>query len=1657
MNHVFPRVSWCFLLFVSSLFPWKIQVLRAQDLIITEFVAANNRGIQDEDGQFSDWIEIHNPEQQAVSLAGWYLSNNPGDLMQWGFPDMVIAGQGFIQVFASGKDRTDPEAPLHTNFKLNRDGEYLALIRPDGQSVVGEYAPTYPRQLSDVSYGTLMATETTVLIADDSLAQMFVPEDNQLGWEWTLPDFDDSLWIRVRMGLGYVRPSADNGPHPDRPLEDATRPGDLILPTSFNSPATDAVANVIDNNLQTRYRNFDSANAGFMIIPSAGDSAIVGLRLTSANDVPQRDPASFELWGSQDETSLELISTGSIPPFTERLQTQEIRFANTRVYRILRLIFPQVANPDTADSMQIAEVEFLRPGAVPVTELEDVTQPDDAIDPTSFNSPTNEEVDKAIDNDPRTKYLNFDKLDAGFTVTPAQGPSVVRGLRLTSANDAPERDPTSFRLLGSTNGRTFTEIASGPIPDFTGRFTPVDLAFENAQAYTHYQLLFPTVRNANSAVAVQIAEVEFLGQSGAPPVAFADLIRTNVEATLFDHQSSAYLRFPFEVHEGQSLDELALHVHYDDGFVAFLNGVEVASANAPENLGHNARATHDRARDLGVVAERFSLSEYAHLVLPGKNVLAIQALNDRVDSPDFLIQVRLENTQVRLGEAGYFELPTPGSINGPISLDLVADPVVDRQRGFYEAPFEVTITSSTHNAVIRYTTNGSVPSETSGDIYDSPILIDQTTVLRVAALRDQWRPSQVLTHTYLFLKDVVTQDRSAALDAGFPPTWNGQAADYGLDSRVVGARAQDNYGGKYAATLKDDLLSLPSMSIVMDTDDMFGSRGIYANPTARGDNWERATSLELIYPDERAGFQENAGIRIQGGAFRRFDLTLKKSFRLIFKEAYGATKLRYPLFGPEAAQAFDNFILRANSNDAWPYGGANAVYIRDTFAMESMRAMGQVASHTMFVHLYINGFYWGLYNPVERPDAAFSASYHGGDKDTWDAINQDSVPDGNRDAWNRLLALLNEDVTDNEVYQRIQGNDPDGTRNPAHEDLLDVENMIDYMILNFYVGNSDWPHRNHWEGRNRDNGDGFQFYPWDTETALSGLNTNRTGVNNAVAYPYGVLRANADFRTLFGDRVQQHFFHGGAFYVNPDRPTWDPDQPENNRPAARFAALADHVEPGITGESARWGDQKRNTPYTPDEHWRPRRDNRLTSYFPNRSEIVLDQFRAAGLYPRIDAPAFSQQGGRVDPGFLLFMNASEGSIFYSTDGSDPIVPVQINELSRNTLITGSTVKKVLVPSRANSGDELGSTWHTHDGINDSSWRSGTRGVGYDTGTGYNAYIGIDVRQGMQQINGSVFIRIPFVLTQDQLARLNFMTLKMRYDDGFVAYLNGVRIAAENAPGALQWSSFATGGHDDDAAVQFSDFDVSAFINRLQPGPNLLAIHGLNVSLGSSDFLIDTQLIAGERHVITEAPTALEYTTPLVLQDRTLIKARAFNGQEWSALNQALFSVRVPSLVITELHYHPGASTEAEQAAGFSNADDFEFIELFNAGPGTIDLNGMAFVDGIEFDFTDAAIHLLAPEQAVLVVKNQEAFSLRYGSDLPIAGEYSGRLSNSGERIEFRDATGETILAFTYGTQDPWPESPDGDGPSLELIDLNQDPNSPDNWRASNHEDGSPGN
>ncbi|MCF7973211.1 MAG: CotH kinase family protein [Phycisphaerae bacterium] len=120
---------------------------------INEFLAVNDTGLDDADRGEEDWIELYNAEAETVNLEGWCLTDKADDLTKWRFPSILLPTNAYLVVFASQKDRREPGSELHTNFKLSSEGEYLALVHPDGYTVASQFAPAYPIQVPDVSYG----------------------------------------------------------------------------------------------------------------------------------------------------------------------------------------------------------------------------------------------------------------------------------------------------------------------------------------------------------------------------------------------------------------------------------------------------------------------------------------------------------------------------------------------------------------------------------------------------------------------------------------------------------------------------------------------------------------------------------------------------------------------------------------------------------------------------------------------------------------------------------------------------------------------------------------------------------------------------------------------------------------------------------------------------------------------------------------------------------------------------------------------------------------------------------------------------------------------------------------------------------------------------------------------------------------------------------------------------------------------------------------------------------------------------------------------------------------------------------------------------------------------------------------------------------------
>jgi hypothetical protein len=581
-----------------------------------------------------------------------------------------------------------------------------------------------------------------------------------------------------------------------------------------------------------------------------------------------------------------------------------------------------------------------------------------------------------------------------------------------------------------------------------------------------------------------------------------------------------------------------------------------------------------------------------------------------------------------LGSRVAFATPTPGAENVDRQPPGVVAPVVASvPRGFYDAPMWVALSTATEGAEIRFTLDGSEPTADHGFVYVAPLAVTHSTILRAAAFKDGDLSQPPGAWTYLYLDDVIRQSPRGETPAGWPATWGDHVVDYGMDPRIVNHR---RFGGE---RLKAALRAIPTISVTTDLAHLFDpSTGIYANSPQEGREWERPASVELIHPDGSPGFQINAGIRIRGTSSGVLT-NPKHSLRLFFRSEYGTPRLEYPLFGDEGPSSFARVDLRTDQSRSWAFKGErSSTFATEVFARDTMRALGQPYTRSRYYHLYLNGQYWGLYQSEERPDANFGATYFGGDPDDFDVIRPEhgflvGATDGNLDAWQRLwqAATAPGGFASAEAYQRVQGRNPDGSRNPAYENLLDVDSLIDYMLTTIYIGNLDGPvsrfHgqyavNNFYVIRDRAGDEGFQFIMRDAEFSLLNRNENAVGpfpIGSDFAtfnphFLHDQLLANPEYRQRFADRIQQQFSGNGVFTPRAS--------------VARFRARMNEIDQAILGESARWGDAQRPRAPLTYWDWRSATDRVLRGYFPARTQIVLNQFRAAGLLPRAMPPRF---------------------------------------------------------------------------------------------------------------------------------------------------------------------------------------------------------------------------------------------------------------------------------------------------------------------------------------------------------------------------------------------------------------------------------------------------
>lgn len=927
---------------------------------------------------------------------------------------------------------------------------------------------------------------------------------------------------------------------------------------------------------------------------------------------------------------------------------------------------------------------------------------------------------------------------------------------------------------------------------------------------------------------------------------------------------------PFAVDiEGYVLQDSANDWEFPAGSIIEASGYRIVFASS-KNRRDPAGNLHT---DFGISADGESLA----LLAPGGVIATAYA-------PAFPAQRSNVSYGLLADVQGFFPTPTPGAVNTGQVSGIVADVEFGTPRGFYTNGFQLTISTATPNATIRYTTDASTPTETNGTVYTGPIPITGTRMIRARAFFTGYMPTPVATSTYLFVGDVINSPSypTGTAPAGWPTSnVNGQNFRYGW---------VDTLKSQYTTQqLNNGLRQIPSLSIVTDQANLTdANNGIYVNAALKGDLWECPASVEYLPTDGSDTFHINAGLRIRGGASRG-DGYPKHSLRLHFRGEYGASSMNFPIHGTSGTDEFDSLDLRTEQNYHYANSdGSQNTAVREVFCRDLIGAMGQPTTRTRYLHLYLNGQYWGIYQTEERAQEDFGASYFGGRPEDYDVVQTSNHPNftyelanGQIDAWQTMwnMARAHEANPTNANYFALQGRDANGQRVPALPVYVDVDHLINYMLLHYYTGDGDGPlsnflgmnRANNWRGmRNRLGTEGFKFFVHDSEHTLQAnnwvdnrANNNTTGGGNRSSFSYSNpewlhedLAVNPEYRIRIADAAQKHLFNGGAMTPTVAQAIFD----------ARAAQISTAIIPDIV----RWGRSGNNPTLA---QWQSQLNSIRSGFFPGRPATLISHLKMRGFFPSVNAPIFSSRGGTIEPGSVLTLSAGAqtGAIYYTLDGSDP---------------------------RAIGGAVAG-TLYTAPGIT---------------------------------LNGLVKVRARFRST----------------------------------------------------------------------------------------------------------------------------------GGEWSALDEAEFIAYPPAgvgdLVVSKIHYHPSNPTDAEEAAGFDSDSNFEYLELMNISSETLDLSAVSLRLAVVFDFANAAIRILGPGERVVIAGNAAALQFRHGPGLPIAGAFSGDLSNGGETLRIEGAGGTQLRQFAYDDEPAWPLSPDGGGYALVLKNPAANPNhgQAGSWRASIARGGRPG-
>lgn len=811
------------------------------------------------------------------------------------------------------------------------------------------------------------------------------------------------------------------------------------------------------------------------------------------------------------------------------------------------------------------------------------------------------------------------------------------------------------------------------------------------------------------------------------------------------------------------------------------------------------------------------------------------------------------------GHTVYFVEPTPGAANNFGVAGIVTDEVdFSRSGSTFTDSIQLTLTTTAEVGTIHYTLDGTVPSEASL-AYTGPLTIESTTQVRARVFRDNYGPGPLRSESFVHLSS--------------------EAAEFSSPLPIL---VIENFDGGRIPNKRAHNPPAGDGGNIRQVERQFAQLQFF-------DREDGANALAAA-PD----LSTRAGIRVRGSSsanFRKQSLTV---------ETWGEQDVDANV-EPFGMPAESDWVLYAPSPEF------DRTLLHNSFIYELSRQIGRYAVRLQFVEVFLN-----------TNGDSISMADHAGVYIWMEKIKRDN----NRVDVDRLSA---DGQTGGWILQsnRMQPIPLDGTEHPPNFHTKGPNRRQEGPYGRTFTGGTDRGGDDIPTGYNTffnfESPKGEEIHPAQIDAIVSWFDAFENALYGPdFTDPEDGYRAYLDVGSFIDHalltnlalsfdalQLSTYLFKRSENHKLELGPIWDFDR--------------------AYGADSRAADPTSNLEYTQRFMWMPRlfedpdfaqayqdrwqelragpfaTDNLFAIIDSQAAEITEEVAAANGtrswpaklqamknwLAERVDAidelhlkrPQFDQSGLAI-PGSTVELSSRDGTVFYTTDGTDPRgiggeVSPDATEAPGGTsnataLVSATAPASAIVPTESFHAT-FGSAW-TEVEFEDSAeagWKHGTSGIGYDENETYLPFIGLDLLSEMVDVNASLYARIEFTV-DGEISAADFLHLNVRYDDGFIAYLNGVEIARSNAPTGASWDTQASTSHRDSEALEFETFDVARHVELLRTGKNVLALHGMNRRASNNDMLVQAELLVGE---FARTTIDVGYSGDVV--------ARAFDGGAWS--------------------------------------------------------------------------------------------------------------------------------------------------------------------------------